>query len=190
MAVSSYRLTLSVRGNKRNVPQLSVFQGVPTCALPDVIVMQDDDDDDVDLSDDDDQGRGNDEGQGDEEEDEDDDEEAEQEDVKRKKTKKLKRSRFIDDVADVDDDEEDEDEDYDDEVAPGEKFIEEDGEDAARIRDHMVFRERDIQEEQLMDVEDEEKVNEYYRNKDRQIRYMVRPFTSSHRNIAGDTDIL
>ena len=135
--------------------------------------VQDDDDDEVDLSDDDDQGGGN-----DLEDDDDDDgeaEEAEQEDVKRsKKTKKLKRSRFIDDVADVDDDEEDEDEDYDDEVAPGEKFIEEDGEDAPRIRDHMVFRERDIQEEQLMDVEDEEKVNEYYRNKDRQIRFMVR----------------
>eukprot|EP00892_Ulva_mutabilis_P001630 jgi/Ulvmu1/11468/UM077_0011.1 len=129
----------------------------------------DDDDDEVDLSEDDDQDRGNND---DDEEEEEEAEEAEQEDVKRKKIKKLKRSRFIDDVADVDDDEEDEDEDYDDEVAPGEKFIEEDGEDAPRIRDHMVFRERDIQEEQLMDVEDEEKVNEYYRNKDRQFRYM------------------
>lgn len=142
-------------------------------AFNQVTMSQDDDDDEVDLSNDDDEPGGRDL-EDDDENDEEDADEGGQEDVKRsKKTKKLKRSRFIDDVADVDDDEEDEDEDYDDEVAPGEKFIEEDGEDAARIRDHMVFRERDIQEEQLMDVEDEEKVNEYYREKDRQIRFMV-----------------
>lgn len=139
-------------------------------------MVQDDDDDEVDLSEDDDQ-RGGHDLEDDEEDADEDADEPEQEDVKKKKAKKLKRSRFIDDVADVDDDEEDEDEDYDDDGAPGEKFIEEDGEDASRIRDHMVFRERAIQEEQLMDVEDEEKVNEYYRKKDRQIRFMVRLLT-------------
>lgn len=126
--------------------------------------MQDDDEDDVELSDDDDEGRDN-------EVEDDDDDEGDDGAEHRKKKKKIKRNKFIDDVADVDDDEEDDDEDYDDEIAPGEKFIEEDGGEVPR--DHLAFRRRAMEEEKMLEVEDEEAVNEYYRQKDRQVHYMV-----------------
>ena len=128
--------------------------------------VQDDDEDEVELSeDDDDRGR-------DMDEDDDDEDEGDDGSEHRKKKKKIKRNKFIDDVADVDDDEEDDDEDYDDEVAPGEKFIEEDGGEVPR--DHLAFRRRALEEEKMLEVEDEEAVNEYYRQKDRQVHYMVR----------------
>ena len=134
--------------------------------------MQDDDEDEVELSDDDDdRGRDN-------YEEEDDDDEGDDGSEHRKKKKKIKRNKFIDDVADVDDDEEDDDEDYDDEGAPGEKFIEEDGGEVPR--DHLAFRRRAMEEEKMLEVEDEEAVNEYYRQKDRQVHYMVRVCLSRH----------
>lgn len=128
--------------------------------------IQDDEEDEVELSDDDeDGGRGKYDG-------DDDDDEGDEGGEQRKKKKRIKRNKFIDDVADVDDDEEDDDEDYDDEVAPGEKFIEEDGGEVPR--DHLAFRRRAMEEEKMLEVEDEDAVNEYYRQKDRQVHYMVR----------------
>jgi hypothetical protein len=128
--------------------------------------VQDDDlEDEVELSDDDEDDTGRDIDEEDDEEDEDGGT------AHRKKKQKIKRNKFIDDVADVDDDEEDDDEDYDDEAAPGEKFIEEDGGEVPR--DHLAFRRRAMEEEKMLEVEDEEAVNEYYRQKDRQVHYMV-----------------
>jgi Spt5 transcription elongation factor, acidic N-terminal len=134
--------------------------------------VQDDDlEDEVELSDDDEPGR--DDHEEDDEVDE-EDEDGGSEHRKRKKT--IKRNRFIDDVADVDDDEEDDDEEYDEEAIPGEKFIEEDGGEVPR--DHLAFRRRAMEEEKMMEVEDEEAVNEYYRQKDRQVHYMVRALST------------
>jgi Spt5 transcription elongation factor, acidic N-terminal len=129
--------------------------------------MMQDDDDDVELSEEGDEGDQNDDA-GDEDDEEDDEEAG----AHKNKKKRIKRNRFIDDVADVDDDEEDEDEEYEEEIAPGEKFIEEDGGDVPR--DHLAFRRRAIEDEKMLGVEDEEAVNEYYRQRDRQVHYMVR----------------
>jgi hypothetical protein len=85
---------------------------------------------------------------------------------------------FIDDVADVDDDEEDEDEDEDYDGAPGEKFIEEDGGEVPRVQDHLAFRRRAMEDERMLGMEDEEAINEYYRERQREYTYMVRLYST------------